>query len=219
MGVLFDGDNHIEVAGYSVPSAATGIVSFSFWMRADVISNNNSMFGSATNMEMNMNGGGNLRVNIFGGGAASTFALTAGVWVHIVADGNANTDISRLWVNGVLETTNGGQTSATVGTNLYIGWSNGQPDNRHFVGAIDDFRKYNRLLSLNEIQTIFNTRGKDGITFGLQHRYLFSENAPGTTVGVGGAVDFGSSRNNGNGLDAPLPERIESILSFRKPYL
>lgn len=219
MAVVFDGNNYISIPGYSVPNATTGSVAFSLWVRLDAFNNNGRIFGSGDNMEMLMSGSGNITVDIFGNGSGSVFTLTLGVWTHLIADGNANTDTSRLFVNGALESTNTGQNSTTVGTNLFLGWRDGSGVGQKFTGALDDFRIYSRTLSPNEIQTIFNCHGNDKITFGLQHRYLFNENALGTTIGTSGAVDIGSSRINGTGQNSPLPTRIESILRFKRKHL
>ncbi len=79
--------------------------------------------------------------------------LTPGIWYFIV--GTYDGASLKLYANGVLD----GQTSAPGtasfdGPNLYMG--NYSTLAYQFVGLIDDFRVYNRVLSASEIQQIYN---------------------------------------------------------------
>ena len=61
-------------------------------------------------------------------------------------------------------------------------------------GIIDDIRVYDRVLSANEIQTIYGARGQDGIVDGLTLWYPMNEGAEGTTPSA-------CINNTGQGFD------------------
>ena len=53
---------------------------------------------------------------------------------------------------------------------------------REFIdGRLEDLRVYNRVLSANEIQTIFECQGVDGIVLGLRHRFELQSGPAGST--------------------------------------
>ncbi len=67
--------------------------------------------------------------------------------------------LARYYVDGVLASTNFAyqfNNNAPGGTNpLSIGSQNASSSANSFNGALDDLRIYNRVLSSNEIQTIY----------------------------------------------------------------
>jgi Concanavalin A-like lectin/glucanases superfamily len=63
-----------------------------------------------------------------------------------------------------------------------------------FPGRMEDCRIYSRVLSINEILTIFTARGKDGIIDGLENRYMLSDQPPGVTATASNVVDIGRQR-------------------------
>jgi hypothetical protein len=88
----------------------------------------------------------------------STDALSTGTQVHILVTLDDATDTARLYIDGTLVGTNTGVTltPASLGTTTlnYLGKSQyGQ--NPYFSGAINEFRIYDRALSLPEIETSY----------------------------------------------------------------
>lgn len=100
---------------------------------------------------------------------ASVNAITKAGWNHIAVVWRGLTDMS-IYVNG---TDVGGVYSGTgaglvynVGNRAYIG----RRHTNYFGGGIDDARLYNRALSANEIQQIFNAH--DGIRYNANEKVL-----------------------------------------------
>lgn len=82
-------------------------------------------------------------------------------------------------------------------------------------GIMEDFRLYSRALSAEEILSMFNARGHDGITLGLQHRYPMNEGAPGVSAtGAGTVKDIGPNGRDLTPVNTPIYS--ESQLAFRR---
>jgi hypothetical protein len=82
--------------------------------------------------------------------------LTDGQWHHMLAEYDGS--FVKLFIDGKLDAV----TPYTAGMqinneNLYIGWDqNSYLGDRHFEGFIDDIRIYNRALSEQEMQLLYN---------------------------------------------------------------
>src|SRR5271167_1469898 len=116
-------------------------------------------------------------------------------WVHYAytctvssnGAGTAGTQTHSLYINGVLNNTSSNANQiAGVPTLVYL---NGYPIASANTGyesnttGIDDVYYFNRLLSANEILTLYNTRGqRDGDAYGLIARYDFNELSSGSNV-------------------------------------
>jgi hypothetical protein len=196
--------------------------------------NNNSVFGLSTGSAMGasrskvgVNGGGNVRGNgrcldtdgnqDFIGTAGK---VTLGSWQHIAATFDYVNKLIRLYYNGVLDFTSGivawgsVPTSPTNSLAHNIGSQHGG-GSEFFNGAVEDARVYGRLLTLDEIVTIYSCRGTDGIVSGLRGRYLLSEAAPGSAAGgAGQQKDCASDQRNGTPVNAPVYS--EGSLRFRR---
>jgi hypothetical protein len=127
-------------------------------------------------------------------------------WVHYAYSctvssngvGTAGTQIHSIYINGLLNNTasNAIQIAGSP-TMIYV---NGYPVIPGSTGAesnntkVDDVYYFNRLLSSEEIQTIYTTEGmSDGITYGLVGRYDFNEN-PVDAI-VTSCVDYSGNGN------------------------
>jgi hypothetical protein len=90
----------------------------------------------------------------------STSALTVGVWYHIVAVFNSDTDVHSIYLNGVLDNSTNTVVSAFSNTPpvrpARIGSDAASPVKLFFNGSIDDVRVYSRALSAAEIQRLYN---------------------------------------------------------------
>lgn len=128
-------------------------------------------------------------------------------WVHYTYSctvssngvGTPGTQTHSIYINGLLNNTssNANQLTAGVPTMIYL---NGYPVTATSTGAesnttgVDDVYYYNRLLSANEINTIYNSFGqRDGIVSGLVARYNFNEANAGTSVST--CTDFSGNGN------------------------
>ena len=92
---------------------------------------------------------------------ASTTIIQNGVWYHVVGTWDSTIGL-KLYVNGVLEGENPTLlTRSQSGQHLEIGH---QPffQGRFFNGRIDEARVYNRALTTQEVQSIYNS-GSGGI--------------------------------------------------------
>ncbi len=163
--VNLDGTNdHV-----SMPTGiVNGLTNFSIatWVRLDTTSAWRRIFDFGTGTTVNMfltpqSGSSTVRFAITTGGAGGeqqingTPALSTGVWTHVAVTKSGNTGI--LYVNGVQV---GQNTSMTLSpsslgntTQNWIGRSQyaGDP---FLDGQVDDFRIYNRALSVSEVQSL-----------------------------------------------------------------
>ena len=141
--------------------------------------------------------------------------LSAGVWHYVVGIFEPSTSVRVLL--DLVKTENTTSIPATQfnpTTNVRIG-ATGLGGSGFFNGKMNDVRIYNRVLSDDELQTIFAARGVDGIVNGLVGRWLLNEKSPGTTVsGAGSVKDIGPFGNNGTPVSAPV--YIEGELRFRR---
>ncbi len=135
--------------------------------------------------------------------AASAVANT---WTHFAYTctvssngvGVAGTQTHSLYINGALNNTASNALQiAGLPTMIFI---NGYPETAVTAGnesnptQLDDVYLFNRLLTANEIQTIYATQGRrDGIAYGLVARYDFNERPSGTNVVS--CVDFSGCGN------------------------
>ena len=98
-------------------------------------------------------------------GTSSTYGSAPegdGLWHHIVVT-TAEAGVTQLYVDGVLEATSAGTPSIGISGNdsnaLGLGFN---PDTqRGFDGLMDDVAMWNRVLTAQEVSTIYNT-GLDG---------------------------------------------------------
>lgn len=214
MAILFNGANSIELPNITIPVAATGIVTHTWWMRADSLAALQRIWGAGTHNEARIALTTGLVTNdVFegAGGTASTSGVAVGTWTFIAMTADANADTGTVYFNGALEVTGIDHTGTTVGTSMSLGTRTGSTD--FFTGALDDWRMYDRLLPTDEIETIFALRGNDGIRDGLIHRFTFREGAPGTSVGTTLADDAGGGGGVG-GILTGTPVYEESELKL-----
>ena len=150
-----------------------------------------------------------------GAGAVSAAdLLSLEVWHHFVGTYSTITDAVVGYLDGVQVATTtaiGGTPAAGIlGIGHAIWTSEGWID-----GEMDEVRTYDRVLSADEVQAIHICRGSDEIHFGLTHRWLMREGAPGVTIsGVGVVKDLthGGLNMSPNGS----PVFAESVLVQRR---
>ena len=138
-----------------------------------------------TAIQIGARGDGNITVWTWGGGVLITsngaIPLSQTEYVHVVYtfDGGSH----RLYINGLLvNITTTSQVPGSPDTIYINGYPTGGTNETGFY-AIDDTIYFNRQLTLEEIQTLYNSRGiRDGIYYGVVARYTFGEGLSGTAV-------------------------------------
>ncbi len=163
--VNLDGTNdHVSLPAGIVNSLSN--FSIATWVRLDTTSAWRRLFdfgtGTTVNMFLTPQSGSNtvrFAITTAGGGAEQringTSALPTGAWIHVAVTKSGNTGI--LYVNGVQVGQNTSMTlspSSLGNTNQnWIGRSQyaGDP---FLDGQVDDFRIYNRALSVAEVQSL-----------------------------------------------------------------
>ena len=152
----FDGVNYIEADSYKGVAGAHSRT-IEAWIKTTTADKEIVSWGKNNGGKkwvFRVNGGGQLRVEVYGGYTYGTTLLNDGKWHHVacVLTGNSVTSI-KLYVDGVLET---GLTTAnkiintdTSGINVRI--SRGI-NNRYFNGNIDEVRIWDTVLTASTIK-------------------------------------------------------------------
>ena len=179
MGILCDGD---DWATSTVAYNRTGTDhTVSIWVRVDSSTGTRRPFGNTGAWEMRA-AGTTLTSDLLQSGTLGTATLTTGVYHHLaIVQDVTNTDrffyVDGVLVDSVLAATFTGAQNGVMNIGVAPGGA-GQGWN----GALDDLRIYNRILPLDEIQTIHACRGQDGILDSLEHHWPMNEGAEGTTT-------------------------------------
>lgn len=146
---------------------------------------------------------------------SSSTTITNGTWYHMAMlyDGTDN----EFWLNGVLDATSvdaGGLFASSQ--DLSIGGQQGGGNASDTEHA--DIRIYSRILSAEEMETIYAARGHDGITDGLEFRCLGNEGAISALVSSVNPADIGPAKIGfAGGFGTPVPNYIEDGgFSFRR---
>lgn len=135
---------------------------------------------------------------------------------HVAATIDYTTKQVKLYLNGVLVSTatadnvTPGNTSATNSKTLSMGIDDDIAT--EFADAFyEDIRIYNRVLSENEIMSIYTSQGVDGIVFGLQDRYEFQAGFDGQNVSAISPQDSAQLMINASVVTASSPVYRPSI--------
>jgi len=139
--------------------------------------------------------------NIFGAEAlqfAQDFVTSSGWWstdnstivlntlyhVAVTYDSDSDANEPMLYIDGVSVTVNepntpSGAAVSDASQNFLLG--NSKVIDRAYNGYLGDLRAYGRILSPEEISTIYVSRGHDGIVQSLLGRWAMNEGPPGVT--------------------------------------
>ncbi len=102
---------------------------------------------------------GELGINVIDAGTERTFIvdspISAGIWYHVVGAWEASADSVKLYLDGVLQSTEG-ETPASPGNQqmLNLGRRTDGSALSHFEGVIDEFGVFNVALTEDDILSI-----------------------------------------------------------------
>jgi len=225
MSILFSNSNYVStnpVWTSFVP------VSISLWFKINAFntaSGANRLVGSDDNWEIRCtnNWGAQWKFSneLYGSTntqppCQTTTVIQTGVWYHGVATatGKVGSVTAQIFLNGILENTLI-QADTASGTILSIGNRDSSPAGQSANGIIDDVRIYNRVLAINEVQTIYACRGDDSIYYGLLNRWLLNEGPLGATISGTNVIKDMVGMQNGTPVGSPAPSWYESFLKKR----
>jgi len=125
----------------------------------------------------------------------------------------------HLYIDGVDRVEDQASLSTYTGlgdasVNIRFGDSIPNSGSSWMIGDLDDCRIYNRILTPNEVMSIFTRRGMDDIFNGMLLRYPLQEKAPGQSMdGSSNEVkDSGPYKYDGAAADTGYPTYIESAV-------
>ncbi len=184
---------------------ATTISMFGFYNgTADLITT------PTTAIQVGVRGTGNIDIWTWGGGllvSTTGYTIPSNTWIHVTYTCTAisgGTQTHKVYINGNLNNTSTNATQiAGILTQFCV---NGYPEATHRnetgTWSLDDPRCFDRVLSDNEILTMYSTKGScDGIVHGAVCRYDLSESFVGSTVANGtngniASYDLSIQKNN-----------------------
>jgi len=167
----FDGSNDYASVTPSTSHSAGTDFSISLWFKTDTLnvdqdilrSNNFAIHTWSFNNKI-----GCSALNAGSGGIAMANDETlSDTWYHVILRYDGSTNITEIYINGVLQTDTA---SGTMGTNYGTIKLGDYYDN--FSGNIDDVRLYNSKLSISEINWLYNEG--NGTSYSLSKKGIWS---------------------------------------------
>ena len=162
----FDGvDDYVPIP----PGGAPLTGSISFWYKFNTAARTeteiwygNSWYAQEMVLFRRYNTDDKIHFGIYTGGVNqndvsnfTTSVMSPNVWYHIAATFQTN-DV-RLYFNGTLQQTDTVASMATTtGTEVRLGRGSGGGASEYMQGGLDEVRFYNRILSANEVKTLYN---------------------------------------------------------------
>ncbi len=212
MAIKFNGSNNkiVSDSTFVPPSDVTVLL----WTRPLTLSGTQRIFGSDAQFEAKFSSKTLISDIYEGNNINATIRFSTYTWYHLAFTRDGTSKDGKIYIDGLIDITSLGTQTGTPSTaNMAIGSATGSTD--YYKGEVDDFRIYDRVLSDKEIQTIYATRGTDGIVNGLLHRLPMNENGEGLNVSGSGSVkDIGPSTVHYSPTSVPLYRG--SILKYRR---
>ncbi len=196
-----------------------GIPTANFLNRDDFVAPINGLYWAINGFGVPLN-----NLALWGGGApgpgfmSSDIAVPLSVWAHVATTFDGTT--CRHYINGVAATPVGPVTPTIANhvAPLNVATRTDFPGLLGYQGELDDLRMYDRILSAAEIETIFNTRGNDGIIDPQVARFQMREKSPGSTsVATETVVDVSPTQNNADITVGPVTY-TEGELRYGRRY-
>lgn len=213
----FGGDDYIEADASSLPTAERTV---SLWFKTDMVTNEPNLVGyggdggCGTSWLMGINHWGNNTFSITSHCGYDTLEYyyseePIAMWFHYVITTDSNG--TKIFVNGEEKESNSNFIDGTsvIGASLALGvavnelgqapYTDGNVG--YFIGSMDDVRIYNRALSEDEIQELFNESEdsadySDGYEAGMQYCI---ENPEACGIDTGGSGECEDCDLNGDG--------------------
>ena len=220
-GLEFTGGDYVEVNGLrSTISGATSI-SMACWINPSDIADATILGFWNSGYEViifSINGSNKLQLVTKGANGsnlymASSASISADTLTHVAFTyDTSGTDTVKLYINGALDSTHTSNVptsfpSSSTG-NVYIG--SHSAGTNYFDGTIKQYLVYSDVLTLTEIQTLYNsgTPVTSPSTSGLVSRYDFTANAndsQGSNNGTSSAIKLGTGAYSfGGGSDVVI---------------
>jgi hypothetical protein len=165
----FDGDDYVIIDGFKgVTGDGTDTPPFSItaWIRKEGATGGDGEVvgwgssGGGNRMEFRFNAGNNrVRIEAGGGNIQGDVALTTGQWTHVAVTVEANSTYTsdtgiNFYFDGVVSNRANGDPDPihpTSGNDLIMGQRYNRSGERWFIGALDDVRVYDKVLTAEEV--------------------------------------------------------------------
>lgn len=188
-------------------------VSISLWFYLNTVNNPERLLGSDDAWEIRITqgwtpGSNRLANELFSSNTfppnptCSTTVMSASTWYFAVCTATFNVS-ANIYLNGVLEAT-GTCVDTPTGTTFSIGNRNGSAAGEGTDGVIDDVRVYDRILTAEEVGTIYACRGVDNIINGLLYRWLMNEGAEGSIMSGSDSIKDIVGGKHGTPVGSPV---------------
>lgn len=133
--------------------------------------------------------------------------IGVGEWLHFAVLLGFTTQYAGYYINGTLASSRVADTWTSPSSNETCNMRLGSDGNgfNNATAYYQDVRTYTRLLSVNEIKTIYTARGADRIRDGLLNRWILNNGATGATIGASAVRDYGPAASSpGSGVNNPV---------------
>lgn len=179
----FNGSNDADT---NAPLDPPGVGTLALWFRFNSApSGTQRLLGVSDDWEIRTDATGALWADLCVGGTQNVFKTSAGtavggVWRHLAAVYNSNTDLYKLYLDGKLVST--GSLAMTDASAAVLSFGSRTGTSAYFNGALDDIRLYNYELSDKEVAEIY----------GLIGHWRFDEGTGSTVADASGAENDGA---------------------------
>lgn len=146
----------------------------------------------------------------------STSALVAGTLYHVCAVAEYSNAILRLYINGVQNNSVAiaGWTGATSDTASLAATMAARTSTDSINGVLDDVRVYNRVLSANDVASIYWGGGRDTVVNGMVERWKFMDGALGAVLGTTRSI--GSNQGGAVSVNSPVFSEALKVVPRRR---
>ncbi len=191
-GLFFESSSSMYLSSVSsfTPPANCSV---SFWLFHSNDGGTPRIVSHSDNWEIWINASNQISNDMnWGTSLVSSATINTNTRYYIVCT-RASDNTLQIYVNGQFDNSSSGGTGSPGSATFYVGVK--QTLLQYFDGYIEDLRIYNRVLSANEIATIYGCKGTDSITYGLIHKWPMQEKAIDVVAsGTGSIIDLGPSR-------------------------
>ena len=156
----FDGNDLISIS-HSATLNMLDSLSFSVWVKPETLAGTRMIFGKSnyttrTNYLLRVKPNGYIQWEYDGYTDTDSVPLELNTWHHIVVTATGPGLIKRVYIDNQLikETITSSGPFGQITDPFTIGYASYGAE--YFIGAIDDIRMYNKVLSINEIGSLYN---------------------------------------------------------------